>query len=341
MVPALPREGTMTNRFLSCIALAAIMLTAAPAHAQLNGENLLGDMGVKSGSQPEPGFYVGNIFYRYRTETIRNGHGDRIVFDPQQSGSQTINVFAPIVVYISRAKILGANYGMMAVVPLAKGALEAPALGVFEEASKGLADTYVVPFQLGWHSSRTDITTAFGFFAPTGRYEADATDNLGKGRWSYELSAGSTVYVDKGRSVSLSTTAYWESHTRKKDTRFQIGAFTTNGVRVGQLMTLEGGAAKSWLGGALSVGMAYYGQWKLSSDDLGIPVALPNDPELGRHRVFAFGPDVTIPIGTRDKLISLVNVRYLWETVARIKTEGPTFTVTTTVPIPSIKISSR
>lgn len=33
--------------------------------------------------------------------------------------------------------------------------------------------------------------------------------------------------------------------------------------------------------------------------------------------------------------------RYLWEIGARIKTEGPTFTVTTTVPIPSIKIPAR
>ncbi len=331
----------MTKRLLSCIALAAIVLTAAPAYAQLNGENLLGDMGVKSGSQPQPGFYFGNIFYRYRTETIRNASGDRIVFDPSQSGSQTINVHAPMMIYVSKAKIFGANYGMMAVVPLAKGALEAPALGVYEEASKGLADAYIVPLQLGWHASRADVTTSVGFFAPTGRYEADATDNLGKGMWSYEVAAGSTVYFDKGRSVSLSTTAFWESHSRKKDTRLQIGNLTTNGVRVGQLMTLEGGAAKSWLGGALSVGMAYYGQWKLTNDDFGIPVALPGDPELARHRVFAFGPDVTIPIGTKNKLMSLVNVRYLWETGARVKTEGPTFTVTTTVPIPSIKISSR
>lgn len=331
----------MTKRFLSCAALAAFTFTAAPAYAQLNGENLLGDMGVKSGTQPQPGFYFGNLFYRYRTETIRNAKGDRIVFDPSQTGSQTINVHAPMAIYVSKAKIFGANYGMMAVVPLAKGALEAPALGISEEASKGLADVYIVPLQLGWHTSRADVTTSVGFFAPTGRYEANATDNLGKNMWSYEVAAGSTVYFDEGRSVSLSTTAYWESHSKKKDTELQIGPITTTGVRVGQLMTLEGGAAKSWLGGALSLGVAYYGQWKITDDDLGVPVDVTGVPELGRHRVFAFGPDVTIPIGTKKKLMSLVNVRYLWETGARIKTEGPTFTITTTVPVPSIKLAGR
>lgn len=331
----------MTNRFLTSGVLAALTLMAAPAHAQLNGENLLGDMGVKSGTQPAPGFYVGNIFYRYRTETIRNASGDRITFDPSRSGNQTINVAAPIVIYVSRAKILGANYGMMAVVPLAKGTLEAPALGIFEEASKGLADAYVVPLQLGWHASRADVTTSFGFFAPTGRYEADATDNLGKGMWSYELAGGSTLYFDKDRSVSVSTTAYWESHSRKKDTDLRFGNLALEGVRVGQLLTLEGGVGKTWLGGALSVGMAYYGQWKITSDDFGVPVDLPDASELGRHRVFAYGPDVTIPIGTKKTLISLLNIRYLWETGARIKTEGPTFAITTTVPIPSIKVPVR
>ena len=37
------------------------ILFATSAHAQLNGENLLGDMGVKSGTQPEPGLYVSTI----------------------------------------------------------------------------------------------------------------------------------------------------------------------------------------------------------------------------------------------------------------------------------------
>jgi hypothetical protein len=139
--------------------------------------------------------------------------------------------------------------------------------------------------------------------------------------------------------VSVSTTAYWESHSRKKDTDLRFGNLALEGVRVGQLMTLEGGVGKTWLGGALSVGMAYYGQWKITSDDLGVPVDLPD--ALGRHRVFAYGPDVTIPIGTKKTLISLVNIRYLWETGARIKTEGPTFAITTTVPIPSIKVPVR
>jgi hypothetical protein len=332
----------MTKRHLSCALIAVLILSAAPAYAQLNGENLLGDMGVKSGTQPEPGLYLGSLYYRYRTETIRNANGDRVTFDPNQRGSQTIHANVPLVIYVSRAKIFGANYGMMAVMPFANGALDAPAFGLTEDASNGPGDAYVMPIQLGWHGSRADVTTGFAFFAPTGRYEVDATDNLGKGMWSYEVSGGTTVFLDRRRTVSLATSAYWETHTKKKDTGdVRAGNVTLTGVRVGQLMTLEGGVGKSFLGGAASVGMAYYAQWKITADRFGVPVELPGDPSIDRHRVFAYGPDVTVPIALKSKLISLVNVRYLWETGARIKTEGPSFLLTATFPVPSIKIPVR
>ena len=60
---------------------------------------------------------------------------------------------------------------------------------------------------------------------------------------------------------------------------------------------------------------------------------LPN-----KHKVFGFGPDVTLPIATKSKLFALVNIRYLWETGARVKTQGDTLVVTATFPIPSVKL---
>jgi hypothetical protein len=52
---------------------------------------------------------------------------------------------------------------------------------------------------------------------------------------------------------------------------------------------------------------------------------LPGGDEIGldfpnKHKVFAFGPDVTLPVASKSKLFALVNVRYLWETGARVKT---------------------
>jgi hypothetical protein len=330
------------NRLTVGVATLAIALTiATPASAQLNGENLLGDTGVRNASQPAPGLYAAFLYYRYKTDTIRDADGNKVVLDPTQAGSQSLTVLAPFVVYVSKKKLLGANYGMMAVVPLGNGALEAPGFELDESVSTGLADIYIVPFQLGWHLRRADVTTAFAFFAPTGRHEPRSADNVGKGMWSYELSAGTTVYLDQKKSLTAATTAFWETHSKKEGTGdIQIGRFTLTGVKVGQLLTLEGGVAKSFLDGAAHVGMAYYAQWKITSDSFGL-FNQPGAPSLDKHRVFGFGPDVTIPLATKSSLISLVNVRYFWETGAQLKTEGQSLVVTATFPVPSIKIPPK
>ncbi len=157
--------------------------------------------------------------------------------------------------------------------------------------------------------------------------------------WSYEVSGGGTVYLDRARTFSLATTAYWETHS-KKDGEVQVEQVTVRDVKVGQLVTLEGGLGKSFMHGAASLGVAYYAQWKVTNDDLMFSV--PGVPELsGRHRVFGVGPDVTIPIATKKRLISLVNVRYLWETGAQIKTQGQSLLVTSTIPVGGIKIPGR
>jgi hypothetical protein len=77
--------------------------------------------------------------------------------------------------------------------------------------------------------------------------------------WSFEFFAGSTIYFDEARSWHFATIAWYETHTEKKDTD----------IRVEDILTLEGGLGKSSKDGALSVGAAYYAQWKLTEEDLG------------------------------------------------------------------------
>jgi len=336
------KSKTTTKRTLvASLAMLSALVCAAPAHAQLNGENLLGDMGVKSGSQPEPGLYISSIYYRYFTDTIKDPKGETIQFDPSGDGKQSINAAMPLVLYVTPKKVLGAHFGMMAVLPFAKGALEAPGLGLSENASLGVSDLYVMPAQLGWHFKRADLTTGVGLFVPTGRYAAGASDNLGKGMWSYELSGGGTVYLDPQRSFSVSTTAFWEGHS-KKEGEVRVEHVTLTDVRVGQLLTLEGGVGKSFLHGAASVGVAYYAQWKVTTDQMNVSPSVPQMTGIPvKHRVWGVGPEVTIPIATKTKLISLVNVRYLWEQGAQVKTQGQTFMITNTIPVGGIRIPGR
>ena len=320
-------------RTAGCAFLAATILLATPAHAQFTGSHTPGDFGVQSGTQPAPGFYASGFYYRYSTDSLRDRNGDEVIFSPDQPGNLGINAYAAIFWYVSKTKILGANFGVMAVAPVvANGSLEAPIFGLDEHTGTHASDTYLRPIDLGWHKERADFVAGFGFYAPTGKYEPGGSSNTGKGMWTYEPFAGMTLHLDEKKTWSLATTASWEIHGSKKD----------SDVKVGQILTLEGGLGKSYLGGGLVVGAAYYAQWKLTADSLGtfsLPGGRTLAPELNnKHEVFALGPDVTLPLATQAKLYALLNVRYFWEFGARTKTQGPSLVVTATFPIPSVKL---
>jgi hypothetical protein len=321
------------NRLTLLVAvLLCTFLPAVPAHAQLNGSHSLGDFGVQSGSQPQPGFYAALFYYRYDTDTIKNLSGDIVRPFPNSPGSIGLSAAAPILWYVGKAKLFGANYGAMVVLPWANGAMEAPAFTVGQTVPTSFADLLVRPLDLGWHTKRADVTAGFQFYAPTGTYERGGSENVGRGMWTYEPFFGATVFFDEKRTVSVATTAFWELHSDKKDTT----------TKVGQLLTLQGGVGKSFLGGGLILGAAYYAQWKVTEDQLAV-FTLPNGAGFvvdfpGKHRVYGFGPDVTLPIASKSKLFSLVNIRYLWEAGARIKTQGQSLVVTATFPIPSVKL---
>ena len=121
----------------------------------------------------------------------------------------------------------------------------------------------------------------------------------------------------------------------------RAGNITVDNVKVGQLVTLEGGIGKSFLRGAASVGVAYYAQWKVTNDTMSLSSSTESIALPDKHRVWGIGPEVTIPIATKTRLISLVNVRYLWEAGAHVKTQGQSLLVTTTFPVGGIKIGGR
>jgi len=322
-----------TVKFCALLGLATLLVT--PVQAQFNGSHTLGDFGVQAGTQPPPGFYAAFFYYHYSADTFKDRNGDTIALSPQPTSSLGIDAYAPTFWYVSKLKVLGANYGAMAVIPWANGALEAPLFGLDQQTGTRFADMFIRPIDLGWHAKKADFTAGFEFYPPTGHYVAGGSDNTGKGMWSYEPYVGATVFFDEKKTVSLATNAFWEFHGTKRDTD----------IKVGQILTLEGGLAKSYLGGGLIVGAAYYGQWKVTADSLGVSLELPGGGtitgpglENNKSSVFALGPDVTLPVAAKKKLYALVNIRYLWEMGARTKTQGQTLVIIATFPIPSVKL---
>ena len=111
----------MRRLMLLAQACGLTLLFAVPAQAQLNGNHTLGDFGVQSGSQPQPGFYAALFYLRYDTDTIKDADGETVRL-PQASpapGSLAVSAVAPMVWYVSKTKLFGANYGAMVVFPFA------------------------------------------------------------------------------------------------------------------------------------------------------------------------------------------------------------------------------
>lgn len=309
-------------RWVGMAGVVALMLNgvARPVRAQLSGHNFRGDFGLRAATQPAPRFYFAPFYANYSTNTIRNRDGDKL----NTGGSISVNVITPLAWYVTNLTVLGASYSVMAALPLQSNALEAPLLDSLKLTTKfALGDLYVQPVNLGWHFARADVMAGVGVYVPTGKYTAGASDNSGLGMWSYELFGGATVFFDRDKTWSIAALGFFETHGKKKDTD----------VKVGDVLTVEGGVGKTFLGGGGMIGAAYFAQWKLSADELG---PLPNP--FGKARTYGIGPELQLPVPVGQKVVGTVLARYLWDVGSRSTYEGNTFIAMVTVPIPSIPI---
>ena len=296
-----------------------LMLFCGNAYAQYNGHNLRGDFGMFSGTQPGPGWYAGVLGVNYDIDSVRGPDGS----DLASGGNLDINAIAPYAWWVSDNKFFGGNYSVFASASLTNNALEAPTLGISSDTETGSGDLYVQPINLGWHTGRADYMAGFGVFAPTGRYSDGASNNTGLGMWSFELFGGSTLYLDEARSWSLSALAFYETHSSKQD----------SDVKVGDLLTIEGGFGKSWADGAAAFGLSYFAQWKVSEDKVGAGVTLPN-----KHKIFGIGPELVLPMASKEKFYGTLNLRYLWDFEVESNTDGNTFVLMATFSVPSIPL---
>jgi len=71
---------------------------------------------------------------------------------------------------------------------------------------------------------------------------------------------------------------------------------------------------------------------------LGLGFSLPSGPLSNKHRVFGFGPEVTLPLASKKTLFGFLTLRYLWENGARSTLEGNTFVAMFSFPVPSIPL---
>ena len=219
------------------------------------------------------GIYAALFYLTYDADTIKDATATSSRPAPTSPGSLAVSAVAPLAWYVSKAKFLGANYGADGSSPFANASIEAPALHLAKRSGPASPTCCLRPIDLGWHTTRADVAAGLQLYAPTGRYEPGGSENIGKGMWTYEPFVGTTVLLRPG------TDGQPRRHGVLGDSRHQEG----HNVKVGQILTLQGGLGKSFLGGGLIIGAAYYGQWKLTEDRLA-EFELPGREPVGlRH----------------------------------------------------------
>ncbi len=247
-------------------AAALALLTAAAAHA--DGHYVPGVEGIQGSSVPPAGVYYLGYLVNYNIDSLRAPGSSTV----PGHNTGTVTALANRFVWVTNYKLLGADYGMEAIVPVMRTSLTFNAAGISESRS-GVGDVYLGPLVLGWHGQQWDAVAAAGLWLDNASDSHPASP--GKGFRSTMLTGGLTYYFDTAKTVSGSALMRYEFNSRN------------NGFRPGQQLTVEWGLGKSF--GSFQAGVVGYSQWQ-TSDDSGLGAT------TDRARRHALGAELVYPI---------------------------------------------
>ena len=251
---------------IAAAACAAAALFAGAAHAE--GHYVTGVEGVQAASVPPPGNYYLGYLVHYDINGFKATDSKTDI-----GGSGSVTALANRFVKITNQKLLGADYGFEAIIPVLRTSVE---VGPLDASDSGVGDVYVGPLVLGWHGSNWDAVAAAGMWFDTASSDGPAAP--GKGYKSLMLTGGLTYYFDQQKSISGSALFRYE-YNGKKD----------SGVRPGDQLSLEWGVGRNY--GAYSLGVVGYSQWQLSNDK----GAAAQDGKAERH---ALGAELVYPVAS-------------------------------------------
>lgn len=250
--------------------LCFLIIGSLQLHAQQKGQWVPGQYGLNAGVIPDPGFTYQNLALNYSAKAPNDSNGNRL---PNISGTYQFWVDENIFLFVPKRKFLGGYFAPYASVNVANGSLVAAIVGTNLSSNgggQGLADTFVAPFNMGWHFSRLDLSAGYAFTAPTGRFTAGASNNVGSGYWGNNLISGTTFYVTKDKGTSANLFFDWEGHGTKSGTNITPGQAVTIEWGLGQALPLDKQMTK-----LAQIGFVGYDQWQ-ATDNSGITSVLPH-----------------------------------------------------------------
>lgn len=273
-----------------------IVGVASPLLGQQKGQWVPGQFGLNAGVIPDPGITYANLSLNYSASRLNDSNGNRVF--QNVTGTYAFWVNENIIYYVPKQKFLGGYFMPYVALNYASGSVVADLTLASTNLSagsggSGFADMYVQPVNLGWHLKRADVNAGYSFTAPTGRYTAGASDNVGSGYWGNNITSGTTYYITKNKGTTANLATAWEIHGQRQTASVPAGqlsyktpgqAFTTE-WGVGQVLPL-----KKDLSRLLQLGLVGYDQWQVTGNGgtvivAGIPVPTSTIPYYSVHGI--------------------------------------------------------
>jgi hypothetical protein len=187
----------------------------------------------------------------------------------------------------------GARFSCAVTIPIANNSLSSSTQGAISGGG-GLGDLYFQPIILGWRSERADIRGIFGFLAPTGKFNAGATDNVGNGYWTPVIAAGETLYLSEDRATALSVFQMYEFHSTQSGTQ----------IRPGETFDIDYSLMRTFTfsDSRLQAGLVGYGAWQTTAKT---GPEITSAEEAQRYRVNALGIGLNLLLPARKVNLTL------------------------------------
>jgi hypothetical protein len=261
-------------KFAASVLACMFLGGASSALAQQKGQWQPGQFELNAGVIPDPGVTYASLDLNYSASQLNGPDGNRIL--KNVTGTYSVWAAENILYYVPEHKFLGGYFMPYVVLTYANGSLVADIPDVpganLSAGGSGFADMYVQPLNLGWHLKRADVNVGYAFFAPTGRYTAGASNNVGSGYWGNDITSGTTFYVTKNKGTSLNLCTDWEIHGQKSGTNITPGQTFTIEWGLGQVLPLKKDMSR-----LLQLGFIGYDQWQVSHSSgtllvAGVPV---------------------------------------------------------------------
>lgn len=243
---------------------------------------------TNAGVTPASGVTYSNLFIFNARDELKGPDGER-----QATGSNAVMIDLNTFVWVSRSPVPGgARLSATATLLVSNSSLTSDTEGQLS-AGGGFGDSFYQPFILGWDAQRVGIRAAYGVLAPTGKFNAGASDNVGSGYWTHAPSTGVTVFLTKSGKTALSAFHMYEFHTTQESTNIHPGQTANLDYSLTQTVTVPGNRQ-------LQLGLIGYGQWQ-TTDKTGPDVSEEGSRARYSVNALGFAANLSLP----DRKVSL------------------------------------